>query len=108
MTRLSRLCILDLPSTVAILRVDHLIEQDLGQERNHAPRQSAGTSKKPDHDRITQHKPERKWGALKKICEEKYSGEHKTQREFYEGAAHRVRQKIPITHRVKTGYEGSQ
>jgi hypothetical protein len=47
-------------------------------------------------------------GAPKKICEDKYSGEHKTKREFYEGAAHRVRHKIPIIHRVKIGYEGSQ
>jgi hypothetical protein len=100
MTRLSRLRSLDLPSVVAVPRGDHSVAQDPGQDRKHTPRQSVGTSKKPDHDRITQRRPERKWGrgrgGPKKPCEEKYSGQHKTERQFYEGATYRVGQKIPI------------
>jgi hypothetical protein len=62
MTRLSRLRSLDLPSVVDVPRGDHSVAQDPGQDRKHTPRQSVGTSKKPDHDRITQRRPERKWG----------------------------------------------
>jgi hypothetical protein len=112
MTKLSRLHTLDLPSAVSVPRGDHSVPQDPGQESNHDPKQSAGNSMNPDHDRITQRKPERKWGGdPKKPCEEKYSGQHKTERQFYEGTAHRVRQKNShemIIHRVKTGYEGGQ
>jgi hypothetical protein len=44
---------------------------------------------------IAQRKPERKWG-VKNPCDEKNSEQHKTERQFYEGVVHRVRQKITI------------
>jgi hypothetical protein len=62
MTKLSRLHTLDLPSAVSVPRGDHSVPQDPEQESNHGPKQSAGNSMNPDHDRITQRKPERKWG----------------------------------------------
>jgi hypothetical protein len=62
------------------------------------PRQSAGTSKKPDHNRIAQHKPERKWGGRgdPKSHMRNIAINTKLKDNFYEGVAHRVRQKIPI------------
>jgi hypothetical protein len=70
MTRLSMLRTLDLPSTVAVPRGDHLVAQDPGQERNHASQAECRYLKEAlsRQDRTMQTR--NKIGGTEKPCEE--------------------------------------